>query len=224
MSATAPGLSSGRPGGPEPSPARFFWYRWAVGVGAATLQSLIYFAVGYFERPRSTTMLELPLDRRLPFWVWTVWMYMPFYAGIFVMAISGLRRRALFHRALKGVLIIMALGALGHLGIAAEYPRPLVRPPYHGASETFLAWVQAVDPPGNVFPSLHVALTTALAVILRADRPRLGAVAFVMAVLLALSTLTTKQHFVLDVLAGWLIAWAVSRWVLRPFVQPSRGG
>ena len=63
-----------------------------------------------------------------------------------------------------------------------------------------MAWVQRVDPPGNVFPSLHVAQTTMLSLILlMRDRPRLGRVALVMATMLALSTLTTKQHFIADV-------------------------
>ena len=157
--------------------------------------------------PRSATLLALPLDRQIPFVVWTVWLYLPFYAGIFAMAITGLRRRSLFHRAVKGFLITMLIGALGHLADRRRIPaarRCRCRP--RALSEAFLAWVQAVDPPGNVFPSLHVAHTSALAVILRRDRPRLGALAMVMALLLALSTLTTKQHFVVDVLSGWLIA------------------
>jgi membrane-associated phospholipid phosphatase len=199
------------------SGGRFLAYKWTVGVALAALQSLVYFALGYFERPRSATLLMLPIDRQIPLVIWTVWLYLPFYAGIFAMAITGLRRRALFHRALKGFLITMAIGAVGHLAIAAEYPRPLVSPLGGGASQAFLAWVQAVDPPGNVFPSLHVAHTTALAIILYRDRRWLGLVATVMAMLLALSTLTTKQHFVLDVVSGWAIALVVSHWVLRPF-------
>ena len=62
----------------------------------------------------------------------------------------------------------MTLGALGHLSIGAEYPRPVLHPPYPDLSYAFLAWVQHIDPPGNVFPSLHVAHTTMLALILRA--------------------------------------------------------
>ena len=69
-----------------------------------------------------------------------------------------------------------------------------------------MAWVQHVDPPGNVFPSLHVAHTSMLAFLLLRDRPRLGLVALVMATLLALSTLTTKQHFIADVLGGYTLA------------------
>jgi len=104
------------------------------------------------------------------------------------------------------VVLVMTLGALGHVFIAAEYPRPILRPPYADISSAFMAFVQQIDPPGNVFPSLHVAHTSMLAFLLTRDRPRLGAVALVMATLLALSTLTTKQHFVADVVSGYALA------------------
>jgi membrane-associated phospholipid phosphatase len=220
MSAPAPETvpaGADHPVGARFSGGRFLAYKWAVGLGLAALQSLVYFGLGYLSRPRSTVLLALPLDGEIPFWTWTVWLYLPFYAGIFALAITGIRRRALFHRALRGFLVTMLIGAVGHLAIAAEYPRPPVPSPPRGPSEAFLAWVQRVDPPGNVFPSLHVAHTSALAVILRRDRRWLGTLAMVMALALALSTLTAKQHFVLDVLSGWAIAFFVSRWVLRPF-------
>ena len=221
MTAPAPEASPARgaddPGESNVSPARYLAYRWAMGLGGGVLQSLVYFAVGYFEQPRSTTLLDTPLDRWIPLWIWTVWLYLPFYAGIFALAITGIRQRRLFHRAFQGVLVIVLIGAIGHLAIAAEYPRPLLPSPPRGPSEMFLAWIYAVDPAGNVFPSLHVAHTSALAIILRRERPWLGGLALVMALLLALSTLTTKQHFIVDVLSGWAIALVVSRWVLEPF-------
>jgi membrane-associated phospholipid phosphatase len=213
----SPARGADDPGDWNGSPAGYLAYRWAVGLGAGVLQSLVYFAVGNFPQRRSATLLAIPLDSAIPLWTWTVWLYLPFYAGIFALAITGLRRRRLFHRAFKGVVVTILIGALGHLAIAAEYPRPPLPPPPHGLSEAFLAWLHAVDPAGNVFPSLHVAHTSALALVLRRERPLLGALAMVMALLLALSTLTIKQHFIVDVLAGWAIALVVSRWVLRPF-------
>jgi membrane-associated phospholipid phosphatase len=146
---------------------------------------------------------------------WTSWCYLPFYAAIFIIAIAGFRHRALFNRALLAVLIVMTVGAMGHLFVGAEYPRPVLHPPYPDLSSAFLASVQHIDPPGNVFPSLHVAHTTMLSLILIKDRPRLGKVALVMATMLAISTLTTKQHFIADVAAGYLLAFLGRAFALR---------
>ena len=198
-------------------PGRFQAYKWVVGLSAGLLQSTIYFVIGHWQRPRSTTLLATSLDAAIPFVPWTVWWYLPFYAGIFLMAIGGLRTPRLFNRTLIGVVVTMLVGAAGHVLVGAEYPRPVVRAPYDDVSLAFVGWVQSVDPPGNVFPSLHVAHTSALALILRRDRPRLGAVAMVMAGLLAVSTLTTKQHFLADVLAGFFIAAGVAVAVMWPW-------
>jgi membrane-associated phospholipid phosphatase len=186
-------------------------YRWTIGGALALLQSAVYFGIGHLHLSRSTEILRTRLDDAIPFWPWTAWCYLPFYAGVFIIAIIGFRRKALFNRALLAVLIVMTLGAAGHIFIGAEYPRPVLTPPYPDISAAFLAAVQRIDPPGNVFPSLHVAHTTMLSLILIKDRPRLGRVALVMATALALSTLTTKQHFIADVLSGYLLAF-LGRW------------
>jgi membrane-associated phospholipid phosphatase len=181
-------------------------YKWTIGAALAALQSLVYFGIGHSHLTRSTEILRTRLDDAIPFWPWTSWCYLPFYAAIFLIAVAGFRRKLIFNRAVQAVLIVMTLGAIGHLSIGAEYPRPVLYPPFPDASHAFLAWVQHVDPPGNVFPSLHVAHTTMLALILREDRRRLGNVTLVMATLLALSTLTTKQHFIADVISGYILA------------------
>ena len=192
---------------------RFTAYKWVCGLSAAALQSLIYFGIGHAHITRSTELLRTRFDDAIPFIAVTAWFYLPVYAAIFIIAIAGLRTRTYFNRALAGVLIILAVGLVGHSLVRAEYPRPVVAPPYHGISELFMAWVQAVDPPGNVFPSLHVAHTSSLALIIFAENRRLGRVVIVMAALLALSTLTTKQHFIADVISGFALA-AITRIVV----------
>jgi membrane-associated phospholipid phosphatase len=190
-------------------------YKWTVGLAMAVGQSVVYFGVGHLSLSRSTELLRTRLDDAIPFWPWTSWCYLPFYAAIFIMAIIGVRRRIIFNRAVQAVLLVLFVGALGHVFIGAEYPRPILHPPYATVSEAFMAWVQTIDPPGNVFPSLHVAHTTMLSLILIKDRPRLGAVALVMATLLAISTLTTKQHFIADIVSGYLLAFMGRAFALR---------
>ena len=187
-------------------------YKWPIAGAMAVVQSLVYFGIGHLHLNRSTELLRTKLDDAIPFWPWTSWCYLPFYAGVFIIAAAGIRRRALFNRAVLAVLTVMTIGALGHIFIGAEYPRPVLHPPYASISAWFLASVQSIDPPGNVFPSLHVAHTTMLALILIKDRPRLGRVALAMATALALSTLTTKQHFIADVVSGYALAF-FGRWL-----------
>jgi membrane-associated phospholipid phosphatase len=209
------------PGEPVPAPApASARYRWTIGLGLAALQSAIYFAIGGAPLARSTELLRTRLDDAIPFWPWTAWCYLPFYAGVFLIAIGGFRRRALFDRTARSVIFIMIVGAICHLTIGAEYPRPVLHPPYANLSEAFMAWVQHVDAPGNVFPSLHVAHTTMLSILLLRDRPVLGRVALVMATLLALSTLTTKQHFLADVVSGYLLAFLGATFALRGLDRP----
>jgi membrane-associated phospholipid phosphatase len=195
------------------SSRRFAAYKWTWGLSAAAVQTSIYFAVGHAHLRRSTELLRTRLDDAIPFLPVTSWFYLPIYAGIFVTAIVGFRSRVHFDRALRAVALVMLIGLTGHVWVGAEYPRPILKPPFAGASEAFLAWVQSIDPPGNVFPSLHVAHTSSLALILHHEDPRLGGVVMGLAGLLAASTLTTKQHFIADVVAGFALA-AISRWIV----------
>jgi membrane-associated phospholipid phosphatase len=181
-------------------------HKWTIGLGVALLQSLAYFGIGHLPLVRSTELLRTRLDDAIPLVPWTAWCYLPFYAAIFIIAIASIRSRSLFDRAVRSVVIVMLVGGAGHLLIRAEYPRPTLTPPYADVSTAFLAFVYRIDRPGNVFPSLHVAHSSMLALLLIRDRPVIGRVAFVMAVMLALSTLTAKQHFVADVVAGFLLA------------------
>jgi membrane-associated phospholipid phosphatase len=190
-------------------------YKWTLGAAAGAVQSLLYFGIGHLSLDRSTELLRTRLDDAIPFWPWTSWFYLPIYASIFLIAINGFRSRDLFNRALRAVALVMFLGALGHLFVRAEYPRPLLHPPFANLSETFMAWVQRVDRPGNVFPSLHVAQTSTLAFILYRDRPRLGRLAIVLGAILALSTLTTKQHFIADVVSGYALTFLAVWLALR---------
>jgi membrane-associated phospholipid phosphatase len=190
-------------------------YKWTMGLTAGAVQSLMYFGIGHLSIERSTDLLRTRLDDAIPFWPWTSWCYLPVYAAIFIMAISGFRSRDLFNRGLRAVALVMFVGALGHLFVRAEYPRPLLHPPYADLSTTFMAWVQRVDRPGNVFPSLHVAQTSTLAFLLYRDRPRLGLAAIGLGAILALSTLTTKQHFIADVISGYALVWLACVFALR---------
>jgi membrane-associated phospholipid phosphatase len=83
-----------------------------------------------------------------------------------------------------------------------------------GWSERFLAFVHRFDAPSNCFPSMHVSVATLTAFHLQSA---LGPWAFVFPVLIALSCLFTKQHYVVDLPAGAVVGWVAFqcfRWLM----------
>lgn len=78
------------------------------------------------------------------------------------------------------------------------------------AVDGFFSWalrlIYTSDTPYNCFPSLHVAQCFLAAFACHRVHRGVGAVAGVWAFLVALSTLYTKQHYVLDALGGVLLA------------------
>ncbi len=71
-------------------------------------------------------------------------------------------------------------------------------------SERFLAFVQRFDAASNSFPSMHVSVAMLTALHLY---PTVGLGVFLFPLLIALSCLFTKQHYVLDLPAGALLGW-----------------
>lgn len=159
--------------------------------------------------------LLTPLDAALPFWPWTVTVYMSLYALYLAAAVALSPREYL--RVLGAMLTLNCLCYVGFIALTAHYPRPGEEA--WGASWWAFAfrWMFSMDPPGNTCPSLHVSTATLLGLALhkkregRADRwlwRPWGA-------LIALSTLTVKQHFVADVASGALLGWWVFEWFER---------
>src|SRR6187551_304713 len=98
------------PTAPGPSELATPAYKWGIGGALAALQSLVYFGIGHLHLNRSTEILRTRLDDAIPFWPWTAWCYLPFYAGVFLISIAGIRRRSLFKRAVTAVFIVMSIG------------------------------------------------------------------------------------------------------------------
>jgi membrane-associated phospholipid phosphatase len=206
----------------RPFGLRFMAYKWVLALATAAFGTVIYESIGRTELHRSTALLDTALDRAIPLIPFSTWFYEPLYLGVFVIATIGFRR-SMFHRAVICIVANMLVGAVGHYFVRAEYPRPVLHAPYPDLSTAFLAFVYQIDPPGNVFPSLHVAHAFVLAFLLDLDRPRWGKVTLVMAGLLALSTLTTKQHFIADVVAGLAMALLARAWVVRALNRTASG-
>jgi membrane-associated phospholipid phosphatase len=147
-----------------------------------------------------TRLLPTKFDDKIPFrpiWVW-IYAFLYYPVILYITLTTDSSRRFLY--------VAMSYLALLFLQMAVFILYPVETPPSwreynkeRSLSERFLAFVQRFDAPGNSFPSMHVsvAVLTALHLV-----PSLGPLIFAFPILIALSCLYTKQHYVIDLPFG----------------------
>ena len=143
------------------------------------------------------------VDDWIPFLQWTIWIYVSYYLFL-ILAIALPGNDKLRSDAAYGLLLAGIIGLI----IFTLMPTSIVRqsPSLEGTSGFLWRILFSVDTTVNALPSLHVA-NTCVAVIALASRGRLWRIiAIVWAVLIIASTLTTKQHYAIDVPGGFALA------------------
>lgn len=98
--------------------------------------------------------------------------------------------------------LITVIAAATHVVFPSRVERP--RPPDDDAVTTrLITWFQRLCKPYGNLPSIHVAFSLLVVVTAFVARgPGIGVLALVWAILIAASTLVTKQHYLLDVASG----------------------
>ncbi|MBN1113731.1 MAG: phosphatase PAP2 family protein, partial [Oligoflexia bacterium] len=84
------------------------------------------------------------------------------------------------------------------------FPRPEVE--YHGFSGAMVKFLHFADTPANACPSLHVSVTFLACFGFLRERKKLFPYFLVWALLISISTLTIKQHYLWDIIAGFIMA------------------
>jgi membrane-associated phospholipid phosphatase len=150
---------------------------------------------------------ELWFDRLFPLTPTWALVYGALYAFLIVLPVFVVQQEELIRRTVWAYLTVWTVSYICFLLYPTVAPRP-----NNVFGEGFAVWglrfLYDADPPYNCFPSIHVAhsFLSALACS-RVHRP-LGIVATACASLVAISTLFTKQHYVADLIAGVLLAFA----------------
>ena len=151
--------------------------------------------------------IRIRVDDWIPYRPRWVWIYsFLYYPAILYTNLMVNSSRQFTHLALSYLFLLMLQMAFFLLFPVVTPEGWRGNPQQRNWSERFLAFVQSFDSRSNSFPSMHtsVAMLTALHLF-----SCLGAWAFLFPVLIALSCLFTKQHYVLDIPAGALLGWFV---------------
>ncbi|HEU5396682.1 MAG TPA: phosphatase PAP2 family protein [Verrucomicrobiae bacterium] len=160
----------------------------------------------YVAAPRA---LKIPLDDAIPYWPGWVWIYSGLYYPVIVYINFVVESpRQFLHIAISYIVLLMAQMAFFVFFPVATPQEWRAANQRRDRSERFLAYVQSIDSTTNSFPSMHtsVAMLTAMHL-----WPHLGVYALLFPLLIAVSCLFTKQHYLLDLPAGALLGWGIFR-------------
>lgn len=193
-----------------------FAARYALGLLMAVLGVGSYVLVGGATLARANVDFMTQLDRAIPFVPWTVWFYLPLFIFNFHLAIWSIRDRQAYLRTMLSLCMAWLVASVIFYLLPAAYPRPRLLDDGTIASQ-LLMFLHGFDAPNNTFPSLHVADMGVVALGAYRDDQRRGRLVLALSVLPALSILTTKQHFLADLVGGALLAWGAHALAFRGY-------
>ena len=191
---------------------------WLAGVFMALLP--MYFVIGQATASGPHYRPSIELDRLMPLRPEWIFVYASLYVCAFLLPLMVVRGPALIRRSLQAYLFVMLVSYAGFLLYPTVAPRDEALP-----AEDFTTWLLRIfydiDQPYGCFPSLHVAYSFVGALAcLRMDRA-VGVTACAWAVLIAASTVYTKQHYAVDAVAGMAIGCIAGAIFLRtPGAEP----
>ena len=153
--------------------------------------------------------LATRFDERIPYRPGWVWIYSGLYYPLILYLNAVIRSPRQFTHVAGSYLLLLS----GQMACFVLFPvstpeRWRAYNQHRGLSERLLACVQRFDARSNSFPSMHVSVATLTALHLQ---PHLGAAAFAFPLLVGLSCLYTKQHYLVDLPPGALLGWTVYR-------------
>jgi membrane-associated phospholipid phosphatase len=171
---------------------------------------------------RTLHRLALAVDGAIPLVPGWAVVYGSLYLFLIVLPIFLVRDQVELRNTARAYLTVWLLAYVVFLA----YPTVAARPAEvsgSGFPVAGLRFLYSADTRFNCFPSLHVAHSFVSAFACRRVHRRVGNVCFGAAALVALSTLFTKQHYVVDVVAGVSLAAVAAAVFLRPRSIAARG-
>jgi membrane-associated phospholipid phosphatase len=146
-------------------------------------------------------------DQAIPFLPHTVWIYVSEY--VYFIIIYALCREVLnMNRYVYAVLAIQFVSVAIFWAWPTTYPRHLF--PLPDSLDHLTHWLfsslRVGDSPNNCAPSLHVSSVMLCAFLFFNEQREKLWIFVTWGTLISLSTLTTKQHYIVDVVSGFMMA------------------
>jgi len=171
-------------------------------VGIYTIAfGVFYVYPNFFPLSEPMFLPLLSIDKVTPFIPWTFLIYTSDYFLIFLVVIL-IKEKEHFNSFVRMAFGVLFCCGLFFLFLPTTYPRPLYPEVNNILIKGAMKFIMAADNPTNCFPSMHVALTGVSIWAIRFFGKRTYLFFGVWTLAIYISTLTTKQHYFLDILGG----------------------
>lgn len=192
------------------------WWSRLLVASAYLLSTVLYLQTNRLAaNVERAVILKFPIDDQIPFvrlFVLPYYAWFALVAAVFLWLIFDRRQKRRVYRHTTAIVLAMLLSTL----IFLIYPTHVPRPEITGQDwlSRLVVLIYAADEPYNCFPSLHVAIAAIKGVTLFRYGPRhfwFRFLTVMLVILIMLSTILIKQHFVPDLFGGLVLALVCDR-------------
>ncbi|HCC23131.1 TPA: hypothetical protein DF272_03055 [Candidatus Falkowbacteria bacterium] len=183
------------------------WLKYWLCYGVIAFGAGGYILTNHISYPHTSQLPLTLIDQQVPFWPWTIIVYSLIFGLVVIMPFL-INEEFMLRRALLGATVLISLNLMVFVLFPVEYP---ARPDMDTIMMAGSFWadvyslIHRLDTTSNCFPSMHVSMSTLFVLVFYRTRPKLFRLFAGLAVIISFSTLTTKQHYVIDVAAGLIL-------------------
>lgn len=193
--------------------------KYSIGFMLAVVAVLMYLASNHYHFFTPQLLPMYWIDTVVPFLPNSVWIYISeyvFFAVVYVTCKDMVNLNKYFY----SFLVLQLTSVLIFFVWPTTYPRELFPLPDDLNAFTYYAFstLRMTDTPANCCPSLHVSSVYLSAFIFLDDQRKKFPFFFIWGTAIALSTLTTKQHYLIDVVMGFLMA-VSTYWIFHKYIS-----
>lgn len=193
--------------------------KFRIAVLASAINAVLYLVPNHILLSEPRYLPWTRVDEAVPFVPLTFWIYFSDYLLV-VSAFLWQRTWPEVRQFTRAYFALLIVGSTIHLLWPTAFPRDTFPLTGDDFTDRAFSLLRQVDLPTSCLPSMHVAGSYLAAFSLWRRSRTVFTVWTSWATAVAVSTLTAKQHYVIDVLAGLALAGLI--WVIF-FAVPARG-
>lgn len=176
---------------------------------AVTVYLLSYEIPKFIVKEEDLHFLILPIDNKIPFYSWTILIYTgAFLQWINAILIGMKQDTKKGYKFASAIIIGSLIGFLTFIIYPTGITRPVIK--YHNIFDYLMKFIFTVDSVSNACPSFHCFCSTiVILMLIECKDVSKKTIIFnsIFSIMVYASTLFTKQHYIIDIPFGILLAY-----------------